>query len=451
MVLFKKLWHKVAIVYSLIIMALFFIFITVLQNTFLAYFEDKEYPMYSDLINNIELFIESKEEINDKDLEGFIREGDLLSKADILLYDNSGKMILGDKKYHELLQNYELHIDMKDGMIIEPRDNPDDHDYFILERKYKKIDGTLYLVKQIDKYTTFYLKMERFAISFAVLLSTLFIFLSLITSRCLLNPIFKILQDVKKIEIEGSTSLLTDKYSEEELKKIVQLQNSFIKKIRNYISREKKFISNASHELLTPVTVIKGYTEVLRWGSDNKEVLNSALDTIENETERMEELMRSLMILSKIEETENNVLVPLDMKKIVEEEGSRLQGVYERKIRVKSEESIILGEEQLLKLLLGEVVKNAVKYSQEDIKINLYTDKNKVVLIIKDQGEGISSDYLDEIFQRFSQEDNSKGSKGFGLGLAIVKDICKLHQGVVEIKSVQKEGTEVKVTFPRAN
>ncbi|GLI55183.1 hypothetical protein PM10SUCC1_06980 [Propionigenium maris DSM 9537] len=451
MVLFKKLWHKVAIVYSLIIMALFFIFIAVLQNTFLAYFEDKEYPMYSDLTNNIELFIESKEEINGKDLEGFIREGDLLSKVDILLYDDSGKMILGDKKYHELLQNYELHIDMKDGMIIEPRDNPDDHDYFILERKYKKIDGTLYLVKQIDKYTTFYLKMERFAISFAVLLSTLFIFLSLITSRWLLNPIFKILQDVKKIEIEGSTSLLTEQYPEEEFKKIVQLQNSFIKKIRNYISREKKFISNASHELLTPVTVIKGYTEVLRWGSDDKEVLNSALDTIENETERMEELMRSLMVLSKIEETEKNILVPLDMKKIVEEEGKRLQGVYERKIRVKSEKSIILGEEQLLKLLLGEVVKNAVKYSQEDIKINLYTDKNKVILIIKDQGEGISSDYLKEIFQRFSQEDNSKGSKGFGLGLAIVKDISKLHQGMVEIKSVQEEGTEVKVTFPRAN
>ena len=451
MVSFKKLWHKVAIVYSLIIMALFFIFITVLQNTFLIYFEDEEYPVYSGIINNIELFIESKEEINNNDLEGFIREGDFLSKVDILLYDNSGKMILGDKKYHELLQNYELHSNMKDGMIIEPRNNPNDHDYFVLERKYEKIDGTLYLVKQIDKYTTFYLKMERFAVSFAVLLSVLFILLSLVTSRWLLNPIFKILKDVKKIEIEGSTNLLEDKYSEEELKKIVQLQNSFIKKIRNYISREKKFISNASHELLTPITVIKGYTEVLRWGSDDKEVLNSALDSIENETERMEKLMKSLMILSKIEETERSVLVPLDMKKIVEEEGKRLQGVYERKIIVRSEKSTILGEEHLLKLLLGEIIKNAVKYSQKDIKINLYTDKDKMVLTIKDQGEGISSDYLEEIFQRFSQEDNSKGSKGFGLGLAIVKDICKLHQGVVEIKSIQKEGTEVKITFPRVN
>lgn len=451
MVSFKKLWHKIGIVYSLIIIVLFFIFIAVFQKMFLLYFENEQYPLYSKTMNKMELFMKSKEQINYKDLEGFIQKENSLKNMDILLYDSGGNLILGDQNYHEILQNYEIHANMENGMIIEPRNTTTEHDYFLLKRKYKKVDGTIYLIKQIDRYTTFYLRLEKFVISFAILLSILFVFLSFITSRWLLNPIFEILQDVKNIKIEGSNCLLTEKYSEEELKKIVQLQNGFIIKIRNYINREKKFISNASHELLTPVTVIKGYTEILRWGSDDKEVFNSALDSIEKETERMEGLIKSLMMLSKIEDTKMSVLVPLDMDKIVEEETSRLEAVYERKIRVRSEKSIILGEDQLLRLLLGEIIKNAIKYSQEDIKVNLSSDKDKVILIVKDKGEGISPGYLEEIFQRFSQEDNSKGCEGFGLGLAIVKDICELHQGIIKIKSIQKEGTEIKIIFPKIN
>lgn len=449
MVLFKKLWHKVAVVYSLIIIVLFTIFIIIFKSMFLLYFEEEEYPVYLDTVKKIEVFVESEEKINYTDLNKFIQEDKSLKEIGILIYDSDNELIFGNKNYHEILQNSEIKAKSNSSLIIEFKDKDVDHDYFVFSKKNKEINGTIYFIKQGDKYTNFYLKMEKFTRYFAILLSILFVILSVITSKWLLNPIFEILQNVKNIEIEGSSKLLAEKYSEDELKKIVQLQNNFIKKIRNFISREKKFISNASHELLTPVTVIKGYAEVLRWGSEDKEVLNSALDSIEKETERMENLMKSLMVLSKIEGTEKEVLVPLDLEKIIEEEVKHLEIVYERKIKIVSVKCLIKGEEQLLKLLLGELIKNAVKYSQKEIEVELYNFNNKVILTVRDKGKGISSNYLKEMFQRFSQEDNSKMSKGFGLGLTIVKDICRLHQGIIEVKSIQKEGTEIKLTLPK--
>lgn len=447
MVLFKKLWHKVAVVYSLIIIVIFTIFILIFKSMFLSYLEKEEYPIYIDTIKKIEFFIEPGGKVNYKDLNKFIQKNKSLKEIGILIYNDSNKLIFGKKKYHEIFQNFELKAKSNKSLIIEFKDGDVEHDYFVFSKRNKEINGMIYFIKQGDKYTKFYLKVEKFIKSFAVLLSVLFMILSAITSRWLLNPIFEILQNIKNIEIEGSSKLLKEKYSEDELKKIIQLQNNFIKKIRNFISREKKFISNASHELLTPVTVIKGYAEILRWGSEDKGVLNNALDSIEKETERMEKLMKSLMMLSKIEGTGKEVLIPLDLEKIVKEEGRRLETIYDRKIKIVSEKCLIKGENQLLKLLLGELIKNAIKYSQKDIEIELYNLKNKVALIIKDKGKGISSNYLKEMFQRFSQEDSSKVSKGFGLGLTIVKDICRLHQGKIDVKSVQGEGTEIKIIF----
>lgn len=115
-------------------------------------------------------------------------------------------------------------------------------------------------------------------------------------SKWLLKPIFKILARAEKINIENSLELLENNYSEEELRKIINLENSFIQKIRQFIEKEKRFISNASHELITSITIIKGYTEILRWGREDEEIFDNAIDSIENETVRMEELIKALIL-----------------------------------------------------------------------------------------------------------------------------------------------------------
>ena len=217
-----------------------------------------------------------------------------------------------------------------------------------------------------------------------------------------------------------------------------------IKRLENMRSQ---FVANVSHELKTPLTSIKGFSETLKYVDDN-ETRKKFLDIINKEADRLSRLIHDILILSNIENM-----------KVTSVEHFKPLEVLQDVIDIISTESIAKGVEITMNdnykgylsgsrdkfyQLSMNLVDNGVKYSKENgkVKIELFEKNNCFTMIVEDDGIGIPKDDLPRIFERFYRVDKSRSTKGTGLGLAIVKHIVKLFNGEIDVYSTLGEGTK---------
>ena len=242
-------------------------------------------------------------------------------------------------------------------------------------------------------------------------------------------------------------------HSEENFIEFSILQKSF----KNMLIRLKEqsqlqidFVNNASHELKTPIFVIKGYVDMLNdWGKDDKEVLDEGLIVLKKEIQNMQELTEKLLFLAKSKNLiaeKNNINLDNVLKEVID----NLSFAYpKQKINYISSEIFIESDIALLKLLFKNLVENAIKYGKDNpINIELKKEK-KVKVIIEDFGVGISEKALPHIFERFYREDESRNReiKSYGLGLSIVKEIIALLNIDIQIESQLGKGTKITLLF----
>ena len=242
-------------------------------------------------------------------------------------------------------------------------------------------------------------------------------------------------------------------HSEENFIEFSILQKAF----KNMLIRLKEqsqlqidFVNNASHELKTPIFVIKGYVDMLNdWGKDDKEVLDEGLIVLKKEIQNMQELTEKLLFLAKsrnltIEKTSIN------LDSVLKEIIDNLIFAYpKQKINYSSSEIFIDSDAALLKLLFKNLIENAIKYGKDNpINIELKKEK-KVKVIIEDFGVGISEKALPHIFERFYREDESRNReiKSYGLGLSIVKEIINLLDIDIQVESQLGKGTKITLLF----
>ena len=227
------------------------------------------------------------------------------------------------------------------------------------------------------------------------------------------------------------------------------LQKSF----KNMLIRLKEqsqlqidFVNNASHELKTPIFVIKGYVDMLNdWGKDDKEVLDEGLIVLKKEIQNMQELTEKLLFLAKsrnltIEKTSIN----LDnfLKEVID---NLIFAYPKQKINYSLSEIFIDSDAALLKLLFKNLIENAIKYGKDN-PINIELKKeNKIKVTIEDFGVGISEKALPHIFERFYREDEARNReiKSYGLGLSIVKEIVALLNIDIQVESQLGKGTKI--------
>ena len=210
------------------------------------------------------------------------------------------------------------------------------------------------------------------------------------------------------------------------------------------------FVNNASHELKTPIFVIKGYVDMLNdWGKDDKEVLDEGLIVLKKEIQNMQELTEKLLFLAKSKNLvveKNNINLDNALKEVID----NLSFAYpKQKINYTSSEIFIESDIALLKLLFKNLVENAIKYGKDNpINIELKKEK-KVKVIIEDFGVGISEKALPHIFERFYREDEARNReiKSYGLGLSIVKEIIALLNIDIQIESQLGKGTKITLLF----
>lgn len=225
------------------------------------------------------------------------------------------------------------------------------------------------------------------------------------------------------------------------------------------LEMRKDFIANASHELKTPITIIRGFAEMLH---DNPGLplvtMNEMTQKIVKNCQRMAHLIRDLLTLSDVDNIPLSRLEECDLYQLVTQCCTTLYDLFpEANVRVHCEENqkmIILADPSLMELAIMNLLENAAKYSTPPAQIELHLQKEgtKIMLSISDKGMGIPKQDLEHIFERFYTVDKARSKKmgGTGLGLSIVKNVIHKHFGQISLESEEGQGTTVKIVLPEA-
>ncbi|MFC2160680.1 sensor histidine kinase [Acidobacteriota bacterium] len=279
---------------------------------------------------------------------------------------------------------------------------------------------------------------------------------SFIINRAL-NPVKSVVKTAEDITAEDLTLRIDLKNRKDEIGALVSTFNSMIARLEKSINKIRQFSGDVSHELRTPLTIIRGEIEVLLRKERPKEEYLKTLNSVLEESDRMEKLIDALLFLSRVEAMDRSKgrdIVELDgvMNAVLK---FRSPSATNKNISIgtKNVKPVQLkGNRELLERMTANILDNAIRYSNpgDHIEIELEKDKNSAKLQIRDTGIGIPEKSLPLIFDRFYVVDpsRSKETGGAGLGLSIVKWIAEYHHAEISVDSEVDKGTNFTVTFP---
>lgn len=241
----------------------------------------------------------------------------------------------------------------------------------------------------------------------------------------------------------------------EELSSLEQAINGLIDRMRESYRMQTRFVSDASHELRTPIAVVQGYVNMLdRWGKNDESILEESIEAIKHEADHMQTLVEQLLFLargdSNRQKMESEEIVLNDLLREVYEESLMID---EKHHYYFTEQGVgtMIGDPAMIKQSARILVDNACKYTPEgeDITIRVGMKEQKPFYEIEDHGIGMRQENLEHIFDRFYRADDVRNSKtgGTGLGLSIAKWIVDQHNGYYQIISFDQVGTRFTVYF----
>lgn len=312
------------------------------------------------------------------------------------------------------------------------------------------------IVKDMENEENYFHALAGIMLFMDGLVLIMAIIVGYIISRRALSPIDKITNQAKQISASDLSARIHIDGPDDELKRLSDTFNELIARIQYSYEKQNRFTLDASHELATPLAVIKGYIDVLdRWGKDDREVLNESISSIKVELANMTGLLDTLLFLSKgdneIYKLEKTKFWLNDLiKKIVKE--SNLVNDKHDIFCGSYPEVQMAGDRRLIKQMLRAIVDNGIKYSPHNKKIEIeYMVKGgNSVINVSDRGIGIPQEDLPHIFDRFYRVDKARSRSigGSGLGLSLVKWIVDIHNGTIKAESEPGKGTKMTVKLP---
>ncbi|WML31670.1 ATP-binding protein [Neobacillus sp. OS1-32] len=282
--------------------------------------------------------------------------------------------------------------------------------------------------------------------------------LSLLSGRWLSNiimrPIFNMINTMKDIERSGvPKKIIIQNDTKDELQTLANTFNRMIDRLEENFEKQSQFVSDASHELKTPLTVIKSYANLLRrHGLEDKEMASEAIQAIHSEATRIQKMTETFLNVASLEKEVDLDIDVVNLVSLCQTILKQLKEVYKREITLHFEQApiLIMADELKVKQAIIILLDNAIKYSNE--KIDVFLEKNDLhaIVRVKDYGIGIPEEEINNIFERFYRVDKARSREtgGFGLGLHIAKRIMKLHKGEIKIQSKEGEGTEAELLLP---
>lgn len=288
----------------------------------------------------------------------------------------------------------------------------------------------------------------------AAVVSVAYIFGRMMAKR-ILEPVQELVRVTEEVA-QGNYKVTAIKYHNDEIGQLVDAVNIMTKEITRSDQAKNEFISSISHELRTPLTSIKGWAETLLDLQDEPEVTEEGLHIISKETDRLIILVNDLLDFSKLQA--HRIALKKDefsINRLLTEIHNQFSvRCHQEKVKMTiltdNQESWVIADYNRLKQVLVNVVDNAMKFTagkaKAEIKISSQVLDDQVVMIVEDNGSGISPEDLKRVKEKFYKGSSNKS--GTGLGLSIASEIMELHGGKMLIDSVQGKGTKVVLVMP---
>ncbi|WP_262174768.1 HAMP domain-containing histidine kinase [Saccharococcus sp. Marseille-Q5394] len=277
---------------------------------------------------------------------------------------------------------------------------------------------------------------------------------SMTLGRIVTQPIENLIIAMNRSRQSGTYEKLTGVVNgNDELAQMERTFNEMMEQLEQNYMKQEQFVSNASHELKTPLTVIESYSRLLvRRGFENREVVDEALNAIISETGRMKEMIAQMLDLAKSSGSQAFEFGQVDLTPLLEAAVKPLRQAYGREIIIEADgPAIVETDGKFVKQLLFILLDNARKYSDGEIFTSINDLQDEVEITVKDYGKGIPQSDLPHIFDRFYrvESDRSRKTGGTGLGLSIAKEIADGLGATLTIESVVDMGTVIRVLIPK--
>ncbi|MDG4848899.1 sensor histidine kinase [Peribacillus frigoritolerans] len=275
---------------------------------------------------------------------------------------------------------------------------------------------------------------------------------STILSNFIARPIRSMIDTMKEIQTSGQFKRLSlEEKSKDELVEMGKTFNHMIDLLQANFEKQEQFVSNASHELKTPLTVIESYASLLkRKGLERPDLFDESIEAIHSEAIRMREMTEQMLLLAKHQEKWNIEKENVNLTDIMAELAKVYKNAYNRTVEIYIGDAIeAVTDVQKLKQLLFIFLDNARKYSDELISVYIGQTSNEAYIRIEDRGDGIPKAELPKVFDRFYRVDKARNRKqgGSGLGLSVAKEIADAIDVRIEMDSLEGRGTIVTLLF----
>lgn len=446
------------IIYSYLVIVIFAI-VTSMSITKINFTENLNHKILLDLQNDARVITNQIEKnlVNYQNIYSLF--GSKITLEDIFPNDAvfkysvrfaSTNILILDKNRQVIYQSWKNESDLEDfalGKLVSS-------DYFVYETSIvdsnSEAIGYLLAVAKKEDTSVINALINRaavggFAISFSVAIILAFIF-----ERNLINPINRLKRNISKFSISGDNSWVAINTKDE----IADLNEEFKDMALNlvkYDKQQKEFFQNSSHELKTPLMSIHGYAEAIKDGIVPTEDIGPFLDIIIDETNKLADIVNSIMYMTKLDENDENESksISINLKDFVDEIISRFQIVLsERRLEIKtniSNEIYLKIQEEHLFRIISNLISNSLRYARNTIEIFVEEKPDTIEITVCDDGDGFDAQELNRVFERFY-----KGYNGnTGLGLSIVKSTTEKYGGIVNAYNQKGGGACVKLVFKK--
>lgn len=279
-------------------------------------------------------------------------------------------------------------------------------------------------------------------------------------SKTLLKPVRNIADEVNEISASDFTRRIHEGKGRDEWAYLARTLNQLLDRLQESFEMQRRFISNASHELSNPLTSISSQLEVSLQRERDAEEYRSIINSVYQDVRQMNRLTQTLLQFAKTSGSSGGLEIkPVRIDEILmrlPSEMAKLNKQYSvsllfEELPLEEARLLVFGNEDLLLMAFKNIVLNACKYSADHrATIKLAISRDQIAITIEDKGIGIPETELENIFQPFYRVQEPRTGEGFGLGLSLASRVIKLHNGFIQVRSELDKGTLFSINFPTA-
>lgn len=404
-----------------------------------------------------------------RSLQAFLKRGDLVPPGVVMrVTDLTGSVIYENDSHYPSLEVVEAYR-VKNPPFWAAKDME------VVEFKrfmmyYTSMDvadhGQIYQIhffRTITAEKNFLMELQRLLFLITIAGTLVALLAGYFLSNRILQPIRNLTQTARKIEVERMDKRIEVPPAQDELSELALTFNHMLDRLERGFNQQQRFVSDASHELRTPVTVILGYSDLLaRWGRSDAKILEEGITSIRSEAEDMQDLIEKLLFLARADQKRQILhkdFVHLD--ELVDDAVRKMKLVAkEHTVQLAvNEPGIIYADPATMRQMMRIFLENAVKYTPAGghiaVSSHRLPEKGCMELTFADDGIGIAQEDKDKIFERFYRADSARTKKagsigGTGLGLSIASWIAEQHEIEIAVESELDKGTKFILTIPLA-